>query len=427
LRIELGPTASSQLTVLGTANLGGALDLIYDPGVLIGKEYVVLGASGVTGRFAVTDGTPPSGYFPVLTYAPNQVDVALEPAVSGAADSIWSSLTSAMIENAQDANAALMAHLAALDAGIGGGTFAGLAPAAPLRLAMNGGSPGLNGALAGLPDALAHAGGWFRATGSFASLGGDTNAPGFDAQGGGFLAGFDRPIGDDYLAGIAAGYTHTNLTQSTGSGGTLDTPRLMVYGSALLGRVTVSGAAGYAYDSVSAMRPNVAPGTGASADFSGQEATAAVQASTHLDFHGVTLTPAGGFNYVHLSQAGFTETGAGAFDAAVSAKDVDSLRPFIGIAAAKSFVTTYGLTLTPEADLTWTHEVLSAARGSVLSVGGGTFSVAGVPVPRDELIVVGGVGARMTDRLALYADYHAVLPTGNLFEQTVSAGLRYKF
>jgi len=39
----------------------------------------------------------------------------------------------------------------------------------------------------------------------------------------------------------------------------------------------------------------------------------------------------------------------------------------------------------------------------------------------------GGVTAKLSDRLALYADYHATLPTGNLFQQTVEAGLRYRF
>jgi hypothetical protein len=33
----------------------------------------------------------------------------------------------------------------------------------------------------------------------------------------------------------------------------------------------------------------------------------------------------------------------------------------------------------------------------------------------------------MSERFAVYADYHAVLPSGNLFEQTVSAGLSYRF
>jgi hypothetical protein len=33
----------------------------------------------------------------------------------------------------------------------------------------------------------------------------------------------------------------------------------------------------------------------------------------------------------------------------------------------------------------------------------------------------------MSDRLALFAAYHATVPTGNLFEQTVDAGATYKF
>jgi opacity protein-like surface antigen len=39
----------------------------------------------------------------------------------------------------------------------------------------------------------------------------------------------------------------------------------------------------------------------------------------------------------------------------------------------------------------------------------------------------GGVSARLSDRLALAIRYRAVLPTGTLFEQTVEAGLRYRF
>jgi uncharacterized protein with beta-barrel porin domain len=50
--------------------------------------------------------------------------------------------------------------------------------------------------LADLPDAMARMGGWFRALGGFASLNGSAGAPGFDTQGGGFLAGIDRPVTD---------------------------------------------------------------------------------------------------------------------------------------------------------------------------------------------------------------------------------------
>jgi hypothetical protein len=41
--------------------------------------------------------------------------------------------------------------------------------------------------------------------------------------------------------------------------------------------------------------------------------------------------------------------------------------------------------------------------------------------------VGGGVTANMTDRLAFFVDYHATLPTGNFWQQTVSGGLSYRF
>jgi hypothetical protein len=39
----------------------------------------------------------------------------------------------------------------------------------------------------------------------------------------------------------------------------------------------------------------------------------------------------------------------------------------------------------------------------------------------------GGITAAMSEQLALFADYHATLPTGNCWQQTISAGARYKF
>jgi hypothetical protein len=38
-----------------------------------------------------------------------------------------------------------------------------------------------------------------------------------------------------------------------------------------------------------------------------------------------------------------------------------------------------------------------------------------------------GVSARMSDRLALFVDNHAVPPTGNTFIDMIEAGLRYSF
>ncbi len=59
--------------------------------------------------------------------------------------------------------------------------------------------------------------------------------------------------------------------------------------------------------------------------------------------------------------------------------------------------------------------------------GGGTFTADGVAPSRDQVTAGIGLGARLGNRLALDADYRAVLPTGNLIEHTLSASLHYGF
>jgi outer membrane autotransporter protein len=182
---------------------------------------------------------------------------------------------------------------------------------------------------------------------------------------------------------------------------------------------------GYAYDHISAKRPLAGIGT-ASSTHDAQEATGAAQASYRLDVAGFSVMPNAGVTYVHLFDDGSDESGASGFHLDVSHRNSDSLRPFIGISASKPITTASGLRLVPEGDIRYSHELFATAP-SLISVGGGNFAVNGITPSHDLLTVGGGITAALSDRLALFADYHATLPTGNYWQQTISAGARYKF
>ena len=216
------------------------------------------------------------------------------------------------------------------------------------------------------------------------------------------------------------------MSQGDGESGSLDTPRLALYGRYAMGRSALDATLGYAHDFIDAKRL-VATAETASSSHGGDEATAALAASRRYDVSGVTLIPSAGLDYVHLAEAGFAESGSPGFDLTVSHRNADSLRPFLAAGAAKSFTTAGGATVTPELDLAWSHELLDRSLRNNLSVGGGSFIVEGIEEPADQLSLGAGLSARMSDRLALAARYSAVLPTGNLFAQTVEAGLTYKF
>jgi uncharacterized protein with beta-barrel porin domain len=114
-----------------------------------------------------------------------------------------------------------------------------------------------------------------------------------------------------------------------GESGSLDTPRLMLYGNYALGPWSLDATAGYAHDFIDAARPIASVGETASSSHGADEATGAVQAARRFDLGGVTLLPAAGLQYVHLFDGGFSESGAPGFDLDVSRRNSDSLRPFV--------------------------------------------------------------------------------------------------
>jgi outer membrane autotransporter protein len=115
---------------------------------------------------------------------------------------------------------------------------------------------------------------------------------------------------------------------------------------------------GYVHDFIDATRPIASTGETARSSHGGNEATAAMQASLYLSAHGIALTPKAGVDYVHLFEDGFSESGSPGFDLIGAHRNSDSLRPFIGGAAAKSFTSDDGLVVTPVLDLAYSHELM---------------------------------------------------------------------
>ncbi|HXE30143.1 MAG TPA: autotransporter domain-containing protein, partial [Stellaceae bacterium] len=430
LQIEVSPSAASKLNVTGAASLNGTLVLIYDPGVYSSATFAIVHAGSITGTFATVNasGSVPTNVSQAVTYTGTDVNLVLTGSstlvVRPTNDTIFSSLNTSVLLGGQQANTMLLGHLSDNHSGTGSDTIeTALASTNPTQLAFNGGAMHLNDAVAQLPDAMAQFGGWFRAVGNFASLS-SASVPGVDTQGGGFMAGLDRPIAPNLTAGIAAGYSHTNLSQHDSENGTLDTPRIAAYGSYAMGPWAFDATVGYAYDHVSEKRPLAGIGT-ASSSHDAHEATGAAQASYRFDYAGFAIMPNAGLAYVHLFDGGLTESGTPGFNLDVMHRNSDSLRPFIGVSASEP-ITTSGMRLVPEADIRYSHELFATAP-SLVFVGGGNFAVNGITPSHDLLTLGGGVTAAMSDRLDLFADYHATLPTGNYWQQTISAGARYKF
>jgi fibronectin-binding autotransporter adhesin len=256
--------------------------------------------------------------------------------------------------------------------------------------------------------------------------------PGFSGSTGGFLAGYDRPVVPNLTLGVAGGYLHSDVSEhAASSSGTEQSVRLSVYGGYHYGQSLFSGTVGYAHDWFDSHRGIAGIGT-ASENHAGNEASVAGQWSTPIALRGLadgtaTLTPKAGISYIYLSEDSFSESGAGGFDLSNSGHGTNSLQPYVGAALAQKFVTGGGTAITPEVRMSYAHDMFDSRNLTVNTASGSAFVVQGVKPSRDQLSAGLGVVMQATETLSAYADYDAILPTGNTTEQTLQAGLRIRF
>ncbi|WP_179405154.1 autotransporter-associated beta strand repeat-containing protein [Burkholderia guangdongensis] len=398
LAVEVSPNAASELKVGGGSALAGTLAISYDPGTYTARQYTLVSAGSVSGKFdrVTSAGT---GYLGPLTqsviYGPDTVALELaaptplQPVVVAPRDiSIYTAMGTTAVLGAQAQEAALLAHAQ---------------------------QPG-----GGAPSA------WITATGGQTKIGGTNGAPGFQAARYGFLAGIDQQRGD-YTLGFAAGYDHADVDeQLTGDSGTTDTLRAALYGARRVGQVDLAATLGAGLDFLSQKRPFGAVGT-AEGDHIGQEFNLGGQASVPLELGSVTVTPTLGLRFAYFHANGFGESGAGGQDLSVRTDNVRSLQPYAGVTLDKAF----GDALTPvnvELRVAYAHELLSANRAvSVAAQDGTLFAAPGTSLPRGYLTAGASVAMHPGKNLTCSLSYDALINTTHASAQQASLNVAYRF
>jgi fibronectin-binding autotransporter adhesin len=472
LTVEVSPTSNAQLNVTGKASLSGTLTIAYDPGIYTIRNYTLLQAGSISGVFSSVTNNP-------LTHAVtiSATTVVLTTNVAGSAssgliaqavgpalidgnillsglgdtinigpnpqqgapliiaptnDTVFSAMATIITMNAQLANGVVLDRIDSELGGTGSTSVTGelVAPTTMQLTQLSGGNGNLAAvaqADAVLPQLAAQFGGWFRGIGSFASLNGNSVAPGLSADSGGFLSGFDREVWPGIYAGVAGGYAHSDVNEHSTSSGTIDNGRIMLYGGGLVGSAVWSATAGYAHDSINTSRGIIGLGT-ATESHGANEVTAGVQLAQPFHYYGVTLTPKAGVQFVRVYQGGFAETGALGFNLSASGQPTDSIQPFIGLSAAETFITEGGWMITPELRLGYAREVSNdLGLFTVATFSQVEFLVDGIRPSRNMLTGGLGLSVKAQDDLSFYANYDTLARTGNAVDQTVSVGLRVKF
>jgi outer membrane autotransporter protein len=166
----------------------------------------------------------------------------------------------------------------------------------------------------------------------------------------------------------------------------------------------------------------------AAGDYAGWQSAAYLERGATFRWRACQLQPLVALQYLYLRQNGFTETGAGAANLAVSGIDTHSLRIIPGVRLRRFFATPGG-SLTPEFRALWMHEFLDAASlvtTRFAATPGAGFTVRGADSGRDWALLGAGLNWQANQRLSLYAGYNLQINARQAFHLG-SGGLQYRW
>ncbi|MBZ6078272.1 autotransporter outer membrane beta-barrel domain-containing protein [Microvirga puerhi] len=269
---------------------------------------------------------------------------------------------------------------------------------------------------------------WGEGFGSWGQVRSNHNAASLDASTGGFILGGDALVADGIRLGLASGYTSTSFdVDQRLSSGSNESVFGALYGSGSWGNLSVRLGASYARHDIDVRRTVSAPALAdaTKASYDGSTLQAFGEVGYRLVWGQVQLEPFAGASVLRLETDGFQETG--------------------GAAALTGFGRTYELgtttlgvraeaRLSSEAPLTvkglvgWRHAIGDVAPQALLAFAGGAsaFTVAGVPVDRDALVVEAGLDWQASEALSLGVSYSGQIGS-RAQDHALKGNLTWKF
>ncbi len=270
---------------------------------------------------------------------------------------------------------------------------------------------------------------WAQGLGAWGRIDGDGNAAGLHRDLAGFFTGLDRRFGD-WRAGLAAGYTNSNLSVSArASSAKIDTGHVGAYAGRSFGSWNLRTGVDAGFSTVSSNRLIVFPGFSDTANAHYGATTAQVfgELGYGLVFGNVAVEPFAGLAWVHLATDGFAETGGlAALNVASANQDVGYST--LGARFATSYRLSNGMLLTPRASAAWEHafdNVVPAASLAFQSLGT-AFTIAGVPLARDAAVVDAGLDLRVTPQVTVGLSYFGQL-ANSAQDHSVKGSFSWRF
>ncbi|WID98664.1 autotransporter domain-containing protein [Bosea vestrisii] len=444
--VEVSPdgTSSDLIRASGKARLSGGsvIHLGEDGNYWANQRYTILtAAQGVDGRFDDVTSRylfldPSLDYdatsvtltllrndlqFASIAKTRNQVQTALGLESLGDTSPLWLSFTQLRDEGeARRAYDSLSGeiHASAKTAVIEGSGIARSAVSDRVRAAFDGiGAPRIatlayassKGAVsAGSAESFAL---WARGFGSWGQTRGDGNAASLTRSNNGLVAGFDIAAAQDARIGIAAGYSRSTFEVAKRlSRGEADNYHVGLYGGARFDRFRLTGGLTYAWHELSTRRTVSFPGFGETlkSGYDARSLQAFGEIAYRFDLGPAAFEPFANLAYVNLRSGAFTETGG---VAALSAKTQTTAVAFATLGLRVQIGFDLGsLPVRFDTTLGWRRAAGDVTPLSLQSfTGGSPFSIAGVPIARDALVVGAGLALNLTPSAEIALSYDGQL------------------
>jgi len=286
--------------------------------------------------------------------------------------------------------------------------------------------PGLSAVAAPARDDPNSGAVWARGFGAWSSIDGDGNAADLDSNTGGLFIGADTGF-EGWKIGIVGGYSSTDFETRAASGNSEDW-HLGLYGGHEWGDFALRTGLAYSWQSVETTRGVAFPGYSdvLNAGYGSGMAQAFGEVGYGIDLAPARLEPFAGLAYVSLQTDGHAEEGGGAalvvpdstMETAFSTLGLRATLPLeLGSARARL-----------NGALGWQHAFgdVTPVSTQYFAAGGSAFTVSGLPLAVDSLLVEAGLHMTLSDSVALDAAYAGQFGDGTS-QNGVNATLRVAF
>ncbi|MGV1978738.1 autotransporter-associated beta strand repeat-containing protein [Agrobacterium sp. 22-210-1] len=269
---------------------------------------------------------------------------------------------------------------------------------------------------------------WSNGYGSWRQTEGDGNAASMSHNLGGFVAGADAPVFDNWRLGVLAGYGHSNYNANErASSGSSDSYTVGAYGGTQLGNIGLRFGTAYSWNDISTSR-NV--GFADLTDrLSGKYDAGLFQAfgeaGYRMDLGSVAFEPFAGLAHVSLDSDGFTEKG-GLAGLATNGGSTDVTFSTLGLRSATTFaVGEYSLTAA--GSVAWRHAYGNTTPTTNFNFAGSdAFGIAGLPIATDAALIDLGLSTNLNPNVSLGISYTGQFANGSQ-SQGVRGNLNVKF